>query len=92
MDSCPINETGDAVVDAVTLHEVLDEQQEHLPAHNLIAMHVANILELGLEPLVNTRVVADLQDQQITPLNRLTNRVEASDVGIFPEKKKRNEN
>ena len=45
------------IVDAVALEEVLDEEEEHLPSDDLVAVHVGHVLELRLQRLVPPRVV-----------------------------------
>ena len=48
MDACAVHQLGDLGVAAIVTAEVLDEVEQQLPAHHLVPVHVAHILELWL--------------------------------------------
>lgn len=48
MDACAVDQLGDLGVAAIVTAEVLDEVEQQLAAHHLVAVHVAHILELWL--------------------------------------------
>ena len=55
--------------------------EEELSTQNLVAVHVGDVLELGLENLMATRVVRDLENVQRDAVHgRLTESIEAGDV------------
>lgn len=72
----------DILIGAVAGHKVLDEVEQHLPAHGLIAMDIAHVLDIGLTHHVLVGRGADHHHPQIPALDGLANGVESGEIGI----------
>jgi len=46
VDPGGVDQARNAVIIAVRFEKMLDQEQKHLAAHGLVAVHVANVLEL----------------------------------------------
>lgn len=77
-----VHHLGHAVVVAVALQQVLGEQQQHLLAHHLVAVHVGHVLELGHAGHMGSRRGEDLEHPQVAALDALADAVEAGQRGV----------
>ena len=67
MDARAVDQLGDLGVVAIVTAEILNEVEQQLPSHHLVAVHVADILELGLswwEEISGRHVVVLLSSTQ----------------------------
>jgi len=68
---------------AVVLAEVGGELEEQLPAQHFVAVHVGDVLDLGLASLVHQRVVGDDHGVQVLAGDTLADRVDFEDGGAL---------
>lgn len=78
----PVDDPRDPIVRLVVLAQVPGQKQQHFPPYDLVSVHVAHVLELGLLGVVLARTIGYLQDVQLPALDRLPHGVEPRYVGV----------
>lgn len=82
MNPCVVQQPLHILIGVVAGHEVLDQVEEHLPAHGLVSVDVSHVLHIRLAHHVLVGRRADHHHPQVPALDGLADGVEGRQVGI----------
>lgn len=77
-----VNQVGDSLVESIIFAEIFRQQQKKLPSNDFVAVHVRDVLEFRYKRNMTPRVLADLQNPQISILNAFAGRVELCELWV----------